>query len=89
VAQIRQILDQALDLPVAQRARVAEALLRSLDEEPPDDPDQVARAWGDEIERRVEEVRSGRVKTIPWSAVKKDMDRAIKTAQARRRRRRR
>jgi putative addiction module component (TIGR02574 family) len=86
MARVRDVLDQALGLPLKQRARVAQELIASLDEDQPDDPAAVAEAWDEEIARRVEELRSGRVKAVPWSAVKKQMNRSIQSVHARRRR---
>ena len=86
MADAARILEEALSLAADQRARIAHELIASLDESPPDDPEAVAKAWDDEIARRVDDVRSGRVKTVPWSAVKKEMSRAIKSVRARRRR---
>ena len=50
-----RVLEDALTLPVEDRARVAHELLRSLE---PDDGD-VTAAWTDEIRRRVDEVEAG------------------------------
>lgn len=86
MARARDVLNQALDLPPKQRARIAHELIVSLDEGPPEDPEEVAKAWDDEIARRVDDVRSGRVNTVPWSTVKRDMDRAIQSVRHRRRR---
>jgi len=58
-----QLLDEALDLPDAERADLVIQLLSSLNgviDQPFDEP--LRR----EIERRVNEVREGRVATIPW-----------------------
>lgn len=54
----------ALQLPRAERARLAERLIASLDEEA-----QVERAWAEEIRQRVEDLRSGKVKPIPGEEV--------------------
>jgi putative addiction module component (TIGR02574 family) len=66
-AQFQDVLDQALGLPEEDRAELADRLLASLDEEP--DP-EVEEAWRQEVARRLEELRSGAVKTIPWEEVK-------------------
>jgi putative addiction module component (TIGR02574 family) len=55
----RQIESKALKLPPRDRARLAERLLLSLDEEI--DPDAEA-LWVREAERRLDELRSGKVK---------------------------
>ena len=54
----------ALQLPRAERARLAERLIASLDED-----SEIERAWAEEIERRVAELRSGKVKPIPGEQV--------------------
>jgi putative addiction module component (TIGR02574 family) len=54
----------ALQLPRAERARLAERLIASLDENA-----GVEQAWAQEIERRVTELRSGEVETIPGEQV--------------------
>jgi putative addiction module component (TIGR02574 family) len=62
------ILKDALDLPPEARAAIAATLLNSLD----DQVDEGAEAaWEAEIIRRVNELDSGKVKAIPWAAVKR------------------
>jgi putative addiction module component (TIGR02574 family) len=53
-----------LQLPRAERARLAERLIASLDED-----SEIERAWAEEIERRVADLRSGKVKPIPGEQV--------------------
>ena len=61
----RRVLDEALKLPVSDRAEVAGELLRSLDsDEPEEDPAAVEAAWADEIARRAQDLASGRVKGL-------------------------
>ena len=55
---------ELLKLPSHERARLAEVLIASLDEE-----DEIATAWADEAERRYEELRSGEVEAIPGEEV--------------------
>ena len=57
------ILDTALTLPSAERARIAAELIASLDEG--EDTD-VEAAWAAEIDRRVAEVESGEAETVSW-----------------------
>ena len=64
-----ELLAEALRLSRAERARVAEELLSSL-EEPADD---VAAVWATELERRSREVAQGRVQTVPWEAVRAEI----------------
>lgn len=62
-------------LPPADRARLAEELLASLD---PRDSD-VAAAWGVEIRRRVEEVERGAVELVPGDQVFSALKRVLQT----------
>ena len=59
-----KIESAALQLPRSERARLAERLIASLDEDT-----EVERAWAEEIERRVAELSSGAVETIPGEQV--------------------
>jgi putative addiction module component (TIGR02574 family) len=63
------LLAEVLRLPRAERARVAEELLSSL-EEP---ADEVAAAWAAELERRSREVAEGRVQTVAWETVRTEI----------------
>lgn len=55
---------EALNLPDHLRARLAEALLLSLDEET-----EIGQAWIEAAERRSEELRTGKVAGIPAEEV--------------------
>ena len=55
-----QIEHELLKLPAADRARVAERLIASLDEDT-----EVEAAWKAEVRRRDEELQSGAVQAIP------------------------
>lgn len=59
-------------LSTAERAKLAAALLASLDGEPEED---VEAAWAAEIQQRVERVRSGKAKGRAWSEVRKRLKR--------------
>jgi len=55
-----QIEQELMKLPVADRARLAERLISSLDAD-----SEVEAAWIAEVRRRDEEMQSGAVETIP------------------------
>lgn len=59
----------ALQLPLADRERMIEALQDSvvdeIDHGPEEPGDEVEAAWGAEIARRIADIDAGRVKTIP------------------------
>ena len=61
------LLKKALALPDHDRAELAGNLLDSLDTSVDEDVDA---AWQKEVARRLEEVQSGRLKTVPWSEVR-------------------
>lgn len=63
-----EILKEALALPTEARAALAGSLLDSLDTEIDEDAEA---AWGKEVTRRVTELDSGAVKTIPWAEVRR------------------
>ncbi len=62
-----RILSNALRQTDTERARIAEALIASLDT--PTDED-IDRAWQIEIENRLRDLDSGAVKCIPWEEVR-------------------
>ena len=64
----QQLLQKALSLPDNERAELAGNLIASLDTTI--DPDADA-AWQAEIARRADEMRSGKVSTVPWPQVQK------------------
>jgi len=62
-----EIDKEVLSLPPRDRAALAEHLLASLDEEPPEE--DVEELWYAEAERRYQEYREGKVKMIPAAEV--------------------
>lgn len=62
-----EILGNALKQPETDRARIAEALIASLDV-PVDH--KVDQAWQVEIDKRLREIDSGTVKCVPWEEVR-------------------
>ncbi len=59
---VEELAAKAQELSLEDRARLAENLLSSLQDEP---ESEVEAAWDREIERRVEEVRAGTARLIP------------------------
>ena len=59
---VEQLADQAMNLPGESRARLADLLVESLDTEA---LTKIDRLWLSEAKRRRDEVRSGKLKTIP------------------------
>lgn len=69
--QAAEILDKALALSTRERGMLIDRLVESLDDGPPDEG--VEEAWAAEIKRRVDEIRSGKVKLIPGEQVLREM----------------
>jgi len=61
---------EAAELSDEERATLAGLLIESLEGEP--DPD-VEAAWAAEIEKRVAELDSGAVASIPWEQVRQQL----------------
>ena len=68
-----QVEAEARRLPREERARLAEALIASLDEEA-----EIEQAWSAEIARRVEELRRGTVDAIPAKEVFAELEGLLK-----------
>jgi putative addiction module component (TIGR02574 family) len=62
----RELESKALRLPRRERARLAQRLISSLDAEPDADVDNL---WLQEAERRLDELKSGKVAGIPAQKV--------------------
>ena len=66
--QVSELLEKALTLSAHERGFLIDRLMETLDNEPPEEG--VEEAWAKEIERRMDDIRSGRVETIPWEKVR-------------------
>ena len=62
------LLKEALKLPPEARAALAGSLLDSLDQDVDEDAEA---AWHAEIDRRLRELDSGKVKTVPWAEARR------------------
>lgn len=72
---VEQIAEEALSLPSDARALLADRLVESLD---PAEDEEIRQIWINEACRRRDDVRSGRVKTIPGEAALAQVRKAIK-----------
>jgi hypothetical protein len=59
---VEQLAEQAMNLPSESRARLADLLVESLDA---DELGDIDRLWVTQAKHRRDEVRTGRVETIP------------------------
>jgi putative addiction module component (TIGR02574 family) len=69
-----QLADEAMQLPSASRALLAERIVESLDLA---ETDGMQRLWAAEAIRRRDEVRSGRVQPIPGDEVLAEVRRIV------------
>ncbi len=67
-AEVSKLLEKALSLSIEEQEALAESLISNLG----DHVDEgVREAWEAEIAKRVAELDSGRVGTIPWTDVRR------------------
>lgn len=66
----RKVLDDAMALPVAERAELAADLLASLDGETDVD---VEAAWAAEIERRARDAHANPEDDVAWESVRAEL----------------
>jgi putative addiction module component (TIGR02574 family) len=71
---VEQIAEEALALPSEARALLADRLVESLD---PVEDTNLRHLWTAEAQRRLEDVRSGKVKTIPGEEALERVRRAV------------
>ena len=74
-AALKQALDLALELPTEERAALAHDLLASLDGPPDVDAED---GWEAEIGRRLDELQSGRVRTVTAEEVLSRIDERLR-----------
>ena len=65
MSSTKKLIDEALCLPVEERALVADSLLKSLNKPDPD----IDKKWAEIAKQRLGELRSGKVKPIPGDEV--------------------
>ena len=65
IMKTKELIDEAVSLPVEERALVIDSLLRSLNQ--PDS--EIDRKWAAVAQRRLTEMRSGTVDAVPGEEV--------------------
>jgi putative addiction module component (TIGR02574 family) len=68
--KLDELYREASQLTENERAELAGLLLESLEETP---DEGVEAAWSEEVERRVREIDSGEVTTVPWEQVRSSL----------------
>lgn len=67
---LEKIEAEAMELTPDERIALASRLIASVDPfEDDEDPEEVERAWDEELARRVDNIRSGRAKLVPGEEV--------------------
>ena len=67
---VAELLNQALKLPPAARAALADSLIDSLDNEVDEDAEE---SWRREIAIRARDLDSGAVRSVPWDEVRRQL----------------
>lgn len=68
-ATLEQVAEEALSLSLSDRSALTRILIQTLDPEPAEDATEVQQAWQVEVEKRSDEILSGRIKGIPAEEV--------------------
>lgn len=71
--ETRELLEEALELPLDERAKMAAELLESLQEAETD----VEAAWATEIQQRVAAARAGELASTDWRTVLDRVEREV------------
>ena len=82
MAQILEKLEaEALQLSPKERGELIHRLIVSLEAEPEDSPEAIAKAWDEEIARRVADMDAGKTVWIPAEEVFARLDALIENAR--------
>ena len=71
---VEQLAKEAMQLPAASRAELAEKLVESLEFA---ESDEIQKRWIEEAIRRRDEIRSGKVEPIPGNKVLEEVRRSV------------
>ena len=80
-SEAERLLEAALKLPDSERAELAAILTDSIGDGSSDA--EIEETWIAEAKRRLEDVRSGRSKTVPFEEVHSKLRAMIETARSR------
>jgi putative addiction module component (TIGR02574 family) len=72
----KEIVNAAIKLTENDRLQIVEEILASLE---PESDDDVDAAWATEVERRSIEIKEGIVRPIPWSEVKSQARKRVRS----------
>lgn len=80
-AALKEIEEQALQLSPKERGELIHRLIVSLESPPEDSPEAIAKAWDEEIARRVAEMEAGKTVWIPAEEAFARLDAIIENAR--------
>lgn len=66
--EAKKLFEEAMRLPVRQRARLLSSLIDSLEES---DEVDVEQAWIDEVHKRARELETGQVQGLTWAEARR------------------
>lgn len=66
---LEELKARALELSPSDRDELVRTLIASIDGEPEGTPDEITRAWEEEISRRIADLDSGKTVAIPFEEV--------------------
>jgi len=67
--EVSDLLKRALELPVEERAALANTLLDSLRTA----EQSVQQAWDEEVARRMKDLKAGKAVTVPWEQLHREL----------------
>jgi putative addiction module component (TIGR02574 family) len=78
--QVSELLEKALTLSTEERRLLVSRIGETLDDDPVEEG--VEMAWDEEIKRRVDDIRSGRVKTVPGEQLRERLNTRLRDGRA-------
>ena len=78
--RVSELLEKALTLSIEERRLLVDRLGETLDDDSLEEG--VEAAWDQDIKRRVEDIRSGRAKTIPGKQVRERLNDRLRNGRA-------
>lgn len=80
-ASLEELENLAMQLPLKERSELAHRLIVSIDRAPEGTPEEIAKAWDEEISRRVADMEAGRTRWTPADEVMARLRHKVETAK--------
>lgn len=81
-ATLEELETMAMQLPLKERSELAHRLIVSIDRAPEGTPEEIAKAWDEEITRRVADMDAGRTRWTPADEVMARLRSKINSAKS-------